>query len=230
MLRYVTFAALLPVLVPQALWVVSRAVRLPEADGPRSGAIGQGRPLNLLILGDSSAAGVGVDHQDQALAGQLAQHLSQTGQITWTLIAQTGATTDTALRMLETAPKQHFDMAVIALGVNDCKNGISANRWQTNYTTILDHLRDRFRVRRICVSGVPDLGQFPLLPKPLGTILGNRAHRFDAILHDIVDARADVTYVSLDFGDDTTLMARDGFHPGPLIYTAWAKRVAETFR
>lgn len=65
-----------PLLAAQALWVISRALQLPEAAGPRSGVTGTGPILRLRIIGDSSAAGVGVAHQDQALAGQLASELS----------------------------------------------------------------------------------------------------------------------------------------------------------
>ncbi len=48
-------------------------LRLPEAHGERSGCCGNGNELNLLIIGDSAAAGVGVDEQSEALASQLAE-------------------------------------------------------------------------------------------------------------------------------------------------------------
>ena len=48
-----------PLLVAQALLTRARLPRLPEPDGERHGVVGEGAPLRLLILGDSSAAGVG---------------------------------------------------------------------------------------------------------------------------------------------------------------------------
>ncbi|HSN31662.1 MAG TPA: SGNH/GDSL hydrolase family protein, partial [Ideonella sp.] len=56
--------ALAPLLVAQALGTRRRALRLPEAAGPREGLVGaQGDApaFRLLLAGDSSAAGVGVD-------------------------------------------------------------------------------------------------------------------------------------------------------------------------
>ncbi|EEX09439.1 hypothetical protein SL1157_1477 [Ruegeria lacuscaerulensis ITI-1157] len=50
---------LLPLLAAQALMVRQRALRLPEPSGPREGRQGRGPRLRLLIVGDSSAAGVG---------------------------------------------------------------------------------------------------------------------------------------------------------------------------
>ena len=68
---------LAPVLVAQAMRTRRRAPVLPEAAGaarrPRRAAAHGA--LRVLIAGDSSAAGVGVAHQDQALAGHLARAL-----------------------------------------------------------------------------------------------------------------------------------------------------------
>ena len=50
--------ALSPVLLFQAVQLRRRALRLPEADGPRDGIAGDGPVLRILIIGDSSAAGV----------------------------------------------------------------------------------------------------------------------------------------------------------------------------
>ena len=69
-----------PLLLAQARRLRKTALRLPEAAGPRSGvefpalrAALVAEPLRLLVVGDSSAAGVGVDHQEQALAQPLAR-------------------------------------------------------------------------------------------------------------------------------------------------------------
>ena len=49
-----------PLLVAQAVATRRRAPTLPEAEGEREGRVGEGDRLALLIVGDSSAAGVGV--------------------------------------------------------------------------------------------------------------------------------------------------------------------------
>ena len=62
--------ALSPLLVAQALRTRARVPQLPEASGARAGTHGRRTTrLRLLIAGDSSAAGVGVATQDDALAG-----------------------------------------------------------------------------------------------------------------------------------------------------------------
>ncbi|WP_299655092.1 SGNH/GDSL hydrolase family protein [uncultured Tateyamaria sp.] len=222
--------ALLPVLLPQAIWVAARAMRLPEADGPREGQVGVGPPLRLLIVGDSSAAGVGVAHQDGALAGRLVSHLQTGFSVRWRLLAQSGLTTSGMLRMLSAQPARDFDVAVVALGVNDAKNGMHHSRWQANYTRLMGRLQDRFGVSRIYASGVPPLGDFPLLPRPLRDVLGARAVRFDAMLANLCADTDGAVHMPFDLPMDPTMMAADGFHPGAPVYDIWARRIADALR
>src|SRR5689334_20066239 len=67
--------ALVPLLALQGRRVRRVTPRLPEPPGPRAGLAGDGPPLRLLILGDSSAAGVGAPSQDEALSGRLVSEL-----------------------------------------------------------------------------------------------------------------------------------------------------------
>ncbi|WP_299772112.1 SGNH/GDSL hydrolase family protein [uncultured Tateyamaria sp.] len=221
---------LTPILLVQAVWVAARAMRLPEADGPRNGRSGGGPLLRVLILGDSSAAGVGAAHQDAALAGRLVAHLHSDYDVQWALWAQSGLTTSGMLRMLNTQPAHDFDVAVIALGVNDTKNGMHPTRWNANYVKLLQQLRRRHGVRRIYASGVPPLGAFPFLPRPLRNVLGARAARFDTILADLCADQDGVEHLPFDLPLEPGLMAADGFHPAAQVYDIWAMRIADALR
>ncbi|MFL4470518.1 SGNH/GDSL hydrolase family protein [Tateyamaria armeniaca] len=216
----------MPLIVSQGLWVAARATRLPEAAGPRQGQSGQGTPLRLLILGDSSAAGVGVDHQDNALSGRLVARLAATHSVDWHLWARSGLTTSSALRLLAAQETRAFDIAVLALGVNDVKNGVHLRRWQTNYQRLIAVLRTRLNVRQIYASGVPPLGSFPLLPDPLRSVLGARADRFDAALGAICAGAGHAHHLAFDIPLDPQFVAADGFHPSAVLYDIWAAQVA----
>ena len=105
-----------PLLVAQAVHTRRRAPILPEATGARRGRVGgkgtPAAPLRLLIVGDSSAAGVGVRTQQQALAGQLSRPLAQAlgRTVRWQLVAKTGITTPEALGLLR---EQHAAGALL---------------------------------------------------------------------------------------------------------------------
>ena len=214
--------ALFPLLVAQALQVRRRALKLPEAAGPRAGTAGDGPDLRLLILGDSSAAGVGADHQDQALSGQLVQRLAKTHRVTWRLEATTGHTTKDALNRLGGLGAEQFDVAIVALGVNDVTRAVPLRLWLERQSRLITRLQTDFGVRQICLSGLPPMGEFPLLPHPLRWILGRQARRFDQHLRQLAAGVPNVSVTAMTFDLSVDHMAEDGFHPGPEVYAAWA--------
>ena len=97
--------ALSPLLVVQALATRRRAQKLPEATGERTGFVGVigVAPIRLLIAGDSSAAGVGVADQREAVAGYLVRtaHRAIGRPVAWQLRARSGLTTHGLHVMLE---------------------------------------------------------------------------------------------------------------------------------
>jgi lysophospholipase L1-like esterase len=219
--------ALSPLLVAQALQVRRNALVLPEPPGPRSGRLGDGPQLRLLILGDSSAAGVGASHQDTALSGQLTRCLAHRFALDWRLQARTGATTAATIKSLENIEDiGQFDIAVIALGVNDVTRLVPGRRWTIRQRALHRLLSDRFGVRRIIASGVPPMGQFPLLPQPLRWVLGQHAARLDTALSGLAGGTPGLSHLRFDMPLDPGDMATDGFHPGPSAYAVWARHIA----
>lgn len=210
-----------PLLIAQALRLRARALRLPEPPGPRSGNLGNGPPLRLLILGDSSAAGVGAPHQDQALSGQLTAALAPHCRLIWRLEAKTGATSRSTLANLQALPPTPCDVVLLVLGVNDVTSFAPLRRVLSDRATIAQTLHVRFGTPRLLITGIPPLARFPLLPDPLRWILGQRAARLDRALSD--QARmAGHAYLPFAMPMQPDLMAEDGFHPSALAYAQWA--------
>ena len=223
--------ALAPVFLAQGLAVRRRATRLPEAEGPRAGRAGRGPLLRLLVVGDSSAAGVGVAHQEGALAGRLCAALSDDFTVQWQLRARIGATTESTLDSLRQLDAVPFDAAVVALGVNDVARQVPLRRWLARQQELVELLHTRFGIRRAYLSGVPPMGRFPLLPQPLRAMLGARAAAFDEALAGFARGQPRLRHLPFDAAAlDPALMAPDGFHPGPEIYRLWAAHLADAIR
>ncbi|MEM7058057.1 MAG: SGNH/GDSL hydrolase family protein [Pseudomonadota bacterium] len=220
-------AAFRLMLGPALLWqgrrVRKNILRLPEPPGPRQGTTGNGHPMSLLILGDSSAAGVGAPDQADALSGQLIPRLAERFEVAWTLHAQTGWTTQEALEALPKVDGQKFDAAIISLGVNDVTTETGLNRWLQIYGTLLERLSTDNGISKFVLSGLPPMGRFPALPQPLRWYLGKQATSHDRALGEMAAARQDAIHLPLNFGNmDESAVAEDGFHPGPIVYARWA--------
>lgn len=225
-------AALGPLLLWQGRSVRRRALKLPEAQGPREGEAGTGEVcLRLLIVGDSSAAGVGAATQEQALAGCLARELAAaTGlRVRWQLLAQSGDGSAEALRRLEAAQPRPADLMLAVLGVNDAVALRSPARWLADLERLDQLARRKAGVRYTLHTAVPPMQVFPLLPQPLRGLLGWQAARLNRALTRALRGQhgRGLHAMPADWqGSAAGLMADDGFHPGPPGYRLWARELA----
>lgn len=230
MLHRLLLLPLAPALLLEGRYVRASTPRLPEPDGPRSGTRGDGPALNLLILGDSAAAGVGAPTQDDALAGQLVARLATHYTVTWQLEALTGRKVSDYLAEDSPLPPFAPEIIVVSLGVNDVTSSISARHWLDQVEQLLARLRQRYQPQKILFSEVPPMDRFPALPQPLRWYLGERARSFNNGLGQRLRRYPDVARISVLFENDPAMMASDGFHPGPAGYRVWANAIAARVR
>jgi lysophospholipase L1-like esterase len=221
--------ALGPLLLAQALHTRRTIPRLPEAGGPRQGSVGRGGPgLGLLIVGDSSAAGVGVATQDEALAGRLSRALAQRlgRRVRWQLCALAGVTSAQAIDLLQGA--RAADVAVVVTGVNDVVDQVSPARALAARERLLLALQQRAGIRHTVMTPVPPMHHFAGLPQPLRWVAGRDAAVHEQALATWAAQRAGVSHLPFELPlADATLMASDGFHPGAPLYRLWGDALAE---
>ena len=223
---------LFPVLVAQAISVRRSALRLPEPIGPRSGDVickVDHPPLRILIAGDSSAAGVGVSTQAEALSGQLAAQLSCTHAVHWRLLATNGhRTADTLLRLQQEPTGRDVDVVVLALGVNDVTRLTSKTRFHMEQSALINLLKRKYRAKLIILCGVPPMARFPALSNPLAWVLGQHAARLDQVLARLAETQADVLHLPFQIDLSPDMAARDGYHPSARAYRLWAEVLCKT--
>ena len=222
--------ALGPVLLPQARWVRRTALRLPEAPGQRAGIEGKGdRKLRVLVVGDSSAAGVGMAGQAQALALPLAKELAlrEGYAVGWQLVAQSGVNAAQAIQLVRGARIEPADVAVIVLGVNDVTSQTTPDDFIMHIAALWTLLEEDHGVKWCVVSGLPPMGKLTAVPQPLRWYLGRYASRLDTALRDWALSRA-LGYWPAALPSGAEALADDGFHPGAAVYPVWAARLAET--
>ena len=245
--------ALGPLLLAQGRRVRRDTPRLAEAAGPREGLVeppgastgaladplphpdllshphpSLHAPLRLLIAGDSSAAGVGVTDQADALAGLLPQRLAQAfgRPVQWRLVARTGVDVNGLIGLLARLSAERYDLAVVAIGVNDVTARTPPARWRARLDALDATLRERFGAPALYVGALPPMHRFPALPQPLRWYLGRHARRLDTELAGWAASRAPrvrrVETALPESGATADLVAADGFHPGALAYRLWA--------
>lgn len=224
---------LLPILFVQGNKVRKNTPRLLEPKGEREGGIGQGKPLSLLILGDSAAAGVGVETQKDALSGAIIQELQNEFFLQWKLHAKTGDTTRQVFHALQHLEDRKYDVIVTSIGVNDVIKLTSAKSWIQQQKQLFEHIQKRFQPKLIIVSGVPPMQHFPALPNPLAWLFGQYAEQMNQKLQQWLAPQSQFKFLQYDietFQAMNLSMASDGFHPSKEVYEIWGRQIAALVR
>lgn len=224
---------LMSIIVAQGIVVKQRTPKLLEPIGERQGVVGFGRPLSLLILGDSAAAGVGVEYQHQALSGVLLSQLMNEYQLTWALHAKAGDNTRQVIYSINTLEPQVYDVIVTSIGVNDVTKLTSTRLWIKQQKQLFTELRKKFDPKLIIVTGVPPMQHFLALPHPLAWIFGKHAQQMNKKLQRYLSTEPIFKFIEFDlehFQEMNLPMAIDGFHPSKEIYEIWGKQVASLVR
>ncbi|RZQ55668.1 hypothetical protein CWI82_09845 [Pseudidiomarina tainanensis] len=232
MLQKLSLIVLAPLLIWQGRQVRKNTLRLPEAAGEREGArkssiCGKSNHIRLLILGDSAAAGVGCDTQDEAVCGQLVARAAQTYSVDWQLWAQSSLTCAGILQLAQQQPEtEPFDLVLISAGVNDVTRRTSLTNWRHDLQALTQYLTEQRGAKRIIFTGLPPMHKFPALPQPLRWFVGQQARRLDDALRVHCQQSA-CEYLELDLPFAPEYMAKDGFHPSAKAAKLWADAIQE---
>jgi len=224
---YIATVVLMPFLLIQAYWARFNALELPEALGERSGYSGTGSSVNILIIGDSAAAGVGVDEQKDALAGQLASILAIKHRVSWQLVASTGFTSADLIKKIKALPVQTFDYVLVSVGVNDTTHLNSATEWVSSIDIMTNLLATKFDDPKVLLTAIPPMHLFTGLPQPLRWWLGMRAKGLNKLMTISVEDKNQCSVLTVTSPLTPEYLADDGIHPSKLAYRVWAKQAAE---
>lgn len=221
---------LLPVALVKGLGVRKVSPRLPPPSGRPKGRVGEGEAdIRLLVIGDSSAAGVGAARIEDTLGPQLAAHLHEaTGQpVMW---RNAGANSAIAAQVRDFVvphiEERDFTHVVITVGTNDAKNFVSRSGFKKGFGGLLYAVHARWPDARVFWSPVIRMKDVPALPPMLAFILGLRADIINAMGVQLCRERYATALAALPV-EGPEGFAVDGFHANHLGYRHWAAHVAD---
>lgn len=220
-----------PVYIWQGVGVRMRSIRMHPPQGPVRHAIEGADPaVNLLVIGDSSAAGVGIETTDGLLAVRLAELVAaRTGRrVVWRAAGFNSATAgqlrDVVVPNLEPEPWTHI---VVAVGTNDAKNFHTVGRFKKEFGGLIYALKARWPEARIVWSPVVDMALVPALPRALGYLLEIRASLINRMGERLCLERGAVPATRLPILDPVAGFSIDGFHASEAGYRAWAEHLED---
>ncbi|HWC82575.1 MAG TPA: SGNH/GDSL hydrolase family protein [Pseudonocardiaceae bacterium] len=185
-------------------------------------------PLRFAVLGDSSAAGLGVDTPEQLPGVLLARGLAEEAgrPVRLSTYAVSGSTTRDLAEQVDLAVADPPDLALLIIGANDVtvKLGVRTS------ARLLGEQVDRLHAAGIAlVMGTcPDLGAIRPIPQPLRSIAGEwsrmlaKAQRAEVLRAGAVPVPLADLLSPEFFTRPAELFSKDRFHPNAAGYEAAA--------
>jgi lysophospholipase L1-like esterase len=227
-----------PLLYFQSKKVRKEVPDLPEASNPKGLIQYEGKAkFNLLVIGESTMAGVGIkDHQDGFachLGNQISEHLHQT--VSWEVQAKSGYTAKQIHDLL--LPKiemKQADLIVIGTGANDAFSLNTPNHFAKEVDKIISQLRRSYSLCPIVFISMPPVSYFPAFTKLMQFCIGNwvkfNGTKLESILKDGQqiyfmkdDIKPEDWFDKYDHFNNIHDMFSDGVHPSKMTYQLWAK-------
>jgi len=209
------------------LWptlVIAETFRNPTRDTLQFGT--SGPTLAYVVLGDSTAAGQGAPYED-GIAVLTARELAKTRTVMLTNFAVSGAKTrDVLVMQLPAAERARADLVLISVGANDVTHLTSIRSVHTSIVRIIRRLRAANPIVVIVMTGSPDMGAPPRVPRVLRPIAAWQTRRVNRMFKSVAKATG-VTFVPIAaatgplFRQDHSLFADDRFHPNDRGYATW---------
>ena len=197
--------------------------RAPDADKRYKKRYGD--PVQLLVLGDSIAAGLGAEDGSGTLGARLATKIAKATHrsVDLTTGALVGTESSQVMAQVEALPPAYrADVAVLVVGGNDVIHRVPVAESVKHLTEVVGRLRELGTP--VVVGTCPDLGALRAVPNPLRA-LGSRISRqlAAAQARAALDAGAHVVSLAKVVGpffitNPEEMFSLDRFHPSALGY------------
>jgi lysophospholipase L1-like esterase len=221
-----------PFLYLQGQYTRRRVGVLPGAGGDTTGVTGNGdQPARLLVIGESTVAGLGARTHDLALTGQFARRLGDQidRSVQWTVIGKNGVTARQTLdELVPQTPDEPFDYVLLGIGGNDVLKLSSPRKWRRDMIELITTLREKNPSATIFVTNCPMINLSPALPQPIKFLLWRLSRLHDANIREFSAAMDRVFYYHQPRSVTEGFFA-DGIHPSEKGYADWSEAMIKFF-
>lgn len=233
---------LLPFLYVQGKNIRRRVPKLLEAKEPKGFVNGNfDATINILSIGESTIAGVGVDFHKNGFTGAVVNTLSTKlkKNVNWRVYARSGYTVAKVCeKIIPKIEETATDIIVVGMGANDAFTLNSPKKWGSDLEELITLLQNKFPGTPLFFTSMPPIKEFPAFTKPIKFVIGNLVEILGERLQAITKNKKNVFYnnevITLEKwskkhtlpNNNSKIYFSDGVHPSELTYNIWGKEIA----
>lgn len=183
---------------------------------------------SILVIGESTAAGVGASHASYSIGAQLQQLKEKHPEIL--NLGKNGLKAIQLKSLLLHGLDQEnkiFEVTVILIGANDCFKFTPPYKFHQELEAFTGLLESQLGTNRIIFTAIPPIHQFPAIPRLLRFFLGWHRNLLVAALKSLSKSNQKIKLLDFNEKFESDLYARDGIHPSDLGYRKLAKMIGE---
>jgi lysophospholipase L1-like esterase len=182
--------------------------------------------LRLVLLGDSTVTGPGLESRGDLWSHQVARRLAPERRVRLLSVAAGGSRArDVLIRQLPEALKLEPHLAVVSVGANDTTHGTPMRRVAADLDAIVVALGEAGA--SVVLAGLGDLGNIPRLRFPLKALASRRSRAVDRVHARVAARHGHVVKVPIaqrcdEFFRSIDAFSPDLFHPNRAGHAVWA--------
>lgn len=186
---------------------------------------------NILIIGESTAAGVGASTQDKTFGAQVFHQSNQEYNVH--NLGKNGLKAGKLRRLLVHAKPEipsKFEFAIILIGANDCFKFTPPGRFKNQLLEFIKLLQNEKSVKRIIIPSIAPVQHFPSIPGPMRFFLGLHRSILTRELKSLGKKIPALDFNNFKIEMTSDLLASDGIHPSDNGYALLAKATLLSFQ
>jgi lysophospholipase L1-like esterase len=215
----------LPYLVYQAKKVRKSSPKLPSQSSLLT--LGQGEK-HVLLLGESTVAGVGASAAAHTLAGNFARMLGDSYQIE--TIGKKGLRVKDTFSLYQVQKKSRTatsEGVILFLGANDCFLLTSPQEFKQELRSLILQIQEETKANWIYLAAIPPVHVLPAFSKQMRSFLSKQRAYLQREMEDIAANDPKVIYHAIPMDLQPEFFSSDGVHPSDLGYQKIAELAIE---
>jgi lysophospholipase L1-like esterase len=221
---------LYPFLFYKGKKLLKRIVKLP----PRSEFLflqGNDPHNNLLIIGESTAAGVGATKPETTFAAQIQKYSGHKFNVF--NLGKNGLKSDSLISLYKKSEVEitvPISKTIILIGANDCFKFTAPWKFSFEIKKFIQFLIEVKGVKEIIIPMIPPVQDFPGIPQIMQFFFGWHRRMLSEELKNLEKEITQLTFENHESETSPDFFSEDGIHPSDLGYEMIAKKLANNIK